>query len=224
MDDLPLVRDADLKAHVTGRTATVTIGQAAADTPAGRKLNISDFVFEVPDMAPKPSPARVKFRLDGPVPAVAEILASDKLSDISGTLIDPNASKGTISAVVNLGLPIKRELTKADTTYTVTADLGGFAADRVVMNQKLESNALKIVANNAGYQVKGDVKINGQPASLDYRKPNEGDADIKLQATLDEASRARLGFDLGAGGQAAPSRSSWSARSAKPAVSPSTLT
>ena len=153
--------------------------------------------FEVPDMAPKPSPARVKFRLDGPVPAVAEILASDKLSDISGALIDPNASKGTISAVVNLGLPIKRELTKADTTYTVTADLGGFAADRIVMNQKLESNALKIVANNAGYQVKGDVKINGQPASLDYRKPNDGDADIKVQATLDDASRARLGFDLG---------------------------
>ena len=41
------------------------------------------------------------------------------------------------------------------------------------------------------------MKINGQPASLDYRKPNEGDADIKLQATLDDASRARLGFDLG---------------------------
>src|SRR6185312_14899560 len=69
VDDLPLVRDADLKAHVTGRTATVTIGQAAADTPAGRKLTISDLVFEVPDMAPKPAPARVKFRIDGPVPA-----------------------------------------------------------------------------------------------------------------------------------------------------------
>jgi hypothetical protein len=197
VDDLPLVRDADLKVHVTGRTATVTIGQAAADTPAGRKVNISDFVFEVPDMAPKPSPARVKFRIDGPVPAVAEILASDKLSEFSGTLIDPNSSKGTVSAVVTLGLPIKRELTKADTTYIITADLGGFAADHLVMNQKLEANALKIVANNGGYQVKGDVKINGQAASLDYRKPNEGDADIKLQATLDDASRARLGFDLG---------------------------
>src|SRR5258707_11935792 len=65
------------------------------------------------------------------------------------------------------------------------------------MNQKLEANALKVVANNAGYQVKGDVKINGQPASLDYRKPNDGDADIKLQATLDDTSRARLGLDLG---------------------------
>lgn len=197
VDELPLVRDADLKARVTGRTATVTIGQAAADTPTGRKLAISNLVFEVPDMAPKPSPAKVSFRIDGPVPAVAEILASDRLSEFSGTLIDPNSSKGSVSALVTLGLPIKRELTKADTTYSITADLGGFSADRLVMNQKLEASALKVIANNAGYQVKGDVKINGQAASLDYRKPNEGDADIKLLATLDDASRARLGFDLG---------------------------
>ena len=68
------------------------------------------------------------------MPAAAEILASDRLSEFSGTLIDPNSSKGTVSAVVTLGLPIKRELTKADTTYTVTADVGGFAADKLVMN------------------------------------------------------------------------------------------
>jgi hypothetical protein len=197
VDEMPSVRDADLKAHVTGRTATVTIGQAASDTPAGRKLVISDFVFEVPDMAPKPSPARIKFRIDGPVPAAAEILNSDRLSDLSGTLIDPNSSKGSVTAMITLGLPVKGSLTKADTTYAVTADLNGFAADKLVMNQKLEANALKVVANNAGYQVKGDVKINGQPAALDYRKPTEGDADVKLQATLDDASRARLGLDLG---------------------------
>lgn len=197
VDDLPIVRDADLKARVTGRTATVTIGQAAIDTPTGRKLNISDVVFEVPDMAPKPSPAKVKFKIDGPVPAVAEILASDRLNEFTGNLLDPNATKGNVTAQITLGLPIKRELTKADTSYTISADLAGFAGDKLVMNQKLEANTLKVVANNQGYQVKGDVKINGQAASLDYRKPNDGDADVKLQATLDDASRARLGFDLG---------------------------
>ncbi len=98
VDEMPSVRDADLKARVTGRTATVTIGQGVADTPGGRKINISDFSFEVPDMAPKPSPSRVKFRVDCPVPAAAEILASDRISDLSGTLIDPNASKGTVAA------------------------------------------------------------------------------------------------------------------------------
>src|SRR5438067_3337590 len=197
VDELPSVRDADMKARVTGRTASVTIAQAASDTPAGRKLNITDFVFEVPDMAPKPAPAKVKFRIDGPVAAVAEILASERLSEFSGTLVDPNVSNGPVSAVVTLGLPIKRELTKADTVYSIVADLGGFAADKLVMNQKLEANALKVVANNAGYQGKGEVKINGQPAALDYRKPAEGDADIKLHATLDDLSRARLGLDLG---------------------------
>ncbi len=198
VDEMPSVRDADLKARVTGRTATVTIGQGVADTPGGRKINISDFTFEVPDMAPKPSPSKVKFRVDCPVPAAAEILASDRISDVSsGTLIDPNNSKGTISATITMAMPVKGALTKADTTYTVTADLAGFAADKLVMNQKLEANTLKLVANNAGYQVKGDVKINGQAASLDYRKANEGDADVKLQATLDDASRARLGLDLG---------------------------
>ena len=197
VNGMPAVRDADLKARVTGRTATVTIGQGIADTPAGRKINISDFSFEVPDMAPKPSPSRVKFRVDCPVPAAAEILASDRISDLSGTLIDPNASKGTVAATITLAMPVTGSMTKADTTYTVTADLAGFAADKLVMNQKLESNTLRLVANNAGYQVKGDVKINGQPASLDYRKQNEGDADIRLQATLDDASRQRLGIDLG---------------------------
>lgn len=197
VDGLPPVHDADLKAHITGRTATVTIGQAVADTPGGRKLTISDFVFEVPDTHPKPPPSRVRMKIDGPVPAAAEIMSSDRLSDVMATPIDPNTSKGTFSATINLGMPVKGELTKENTTYSVTADLNGFSADKLVMSQKLEANALKITANNQGYQVKGDVKISGQPASLDYRKPAEGDADVRLAATLDDAGRARLGLDLG---------------------------
>ena len=197
VDGLPPVHDADLKAHVTGRSATVTIGQAIADTPTGRKLTVSDFSFEVPDMHPKPPPSRVRLKIDGPVPAAAEIMSSDRLSDVMTTPIDPATSKGTFSAVINLAMPVKGEMTKENTTYAVTADLNGFAADKLVMNQKLESNALKVTANNQGYQVKGDVKINGQSATLDYRKPSEGDADVKLQATLDDASRARFGLDLG---------------------------
>ena len=197
VDGLPPVHDADLKAHVTGRTATVTIGQAVADTPTGRKLTISDFSFEVPDTHPKPPPSRVKLKIDGPVPAAAEIMASDRLSDVMATPIDPGTSKGSFSAIINLGMPVKGELTKENTSYAVAADLNGFAADKLVMSQKLEANNLKIVANNQGYQVKGDVKINGQAATLDYRKPAEGDADVRLAATLDDAGRARLGLDLG---------------------------
>ncbi len=197
VDGLPSVRDADMRVRVTGRTATVAIAQANAETASGRRVAISDVLFEVPDMAPKPSPSRIKFKLEAPVPAVAEVLSSGRLSDVSNVPIDPASTKGNVTAQIALGMPIQRELTKADTTYTIAADLTGFSGDKLVMGQKLEANTLKLVANNQGYQVKGDVKINGQAATLDYRKPTDGDADVKLQATLDDASRAKLGFDLG---------------------------
>jgi hypothetical protein len=43
-------------------------------------------------------------------------------------------------------MPVKGAVTKADTTYTVTADVAGVAIDKLVMNQKLEANTLKVVA------------------------------------------------------------------------------
>ncbi|MBX9709832.1 MAG: DUF3971 domain-containing protein [Xanthobacteraceae bacterium] len=197
VDDLPLVHDADMKGHVTGRTVSVTIGQGNVDTPAGRKLTVSDFAFEIPDLVPKDAPTRIRFRLEGPVPAAAEILQSNRLSDVSGTQIDPNSAKGTVAANVTLNIPLKNALTKEDTIYSANVDLGGLAVDKLAMNQKLEANALKLVADNQGYRIKGDVKIGGQPAALDYHKDNEGDADVRLAATLDDAARARLGVDLG---------------------------
>lgn len=197
VDDLPVVRDGDMKGRISGRTVNVTVGRGTVDTPSGRKLDMSDFLFEVPDLAPKPAPAKVRFRVEGPVPAAAEILQSDRLSDFNQSAIDPNTSKGTIAAIVTLGMPLKNSLTKADTTYSVSLDLGSLAIDKLALNQKLEANALKVVADNQGFRVRGDVKIGGQPAALDYRKNNEGDADVRLAATLDDAARARLGVDLG---------------------------
>lgn len=197
VDGLPAVRDADLAARITGRTATVKIGQANAVTPGGRKLTLSEAVFEVPDLAPKPPPSLLRFRVDGPVPAVAEILNSERLKDFAGTPVDPATSKGTVAARVSLGMPVKGEMTEADTTYAITADLTGFSADKLVLNQKLEASALKVAASNEGLQIKGDVKFNGQVGTLDYRRKGSEDADIRLQTVFDDASRARLGIDLG---------------------------
>ena len=112
-------------------------------------------------------------------------------------MIDPATSKGNVAAVITLNMPLKTALTKEDTKYSVNVDLGAISIDKLAMNQKLEANALKLVADNQGYRVKGDVKIAGQPASIDYHKDADGDADIRLAATLDDNARAKLGVDLG---------------------------
>lgn len=199
VDGMPDIHDVDMRAHVTGRTVVVNAGQGLVDTPAGRKLTISDFTFEVPDLVPRDAPTNIRFRIDGPVPAAAEVLQSGRLTDVNSTPIDPNSAKGTVGANVTLTIPLKNELTKDDTKYSINVDLGGLAVDKLAMNQKLEANSLKLVADNQGYRLKGDVKIGGQPAAVEYRRDSDGDADVRLATTLDDTARAKLGVDLGPG-------------------------
>jgi hypothetical protein len=198
VDELPEIRDADLAVRVTGRTATVNVGRGTVEMPSGRKLTMTGGVFEVPNTVPKEPMSRTRFRMDGPVPAAAELLAMDRLRDISGAPFDPATTRGTLTAQIMLGFPLKRDLPKGSSNYTINIDIANFAADRMVLGQKVEANTLKIAANNQGYQIKGDVKIGGTPAALDYRKlKDDAEAEIRIQATLDEAARTRFGFDLG---------------------------
>ena len=94
-------------------------------------------------------------------------------------------------------MPLKEDLPPGSTLYTINMDVANFAAERMVMGQKVEAQLLKVTANNVGHWIRGDVKINGIPSVLDYRKPRDGDADVRVQATLDETARSKFGFDLG---------------------------
>jgi hypothetical protein len=197
VDGLPPIRDADLTLRVTGRKAVVTLGRGGVEMSPGRKFAISNGVFEVPDTFPTAPPSRARFRLDGPVQAAAELLSLERLRDFSGAPLDPATSRGNLSAQVSVALPLKDDLPPGSSIYTINLDVANFSAERLVMGQKVEASSLKVVANNQGYWIKGDVKLNGVPVALDYRKPRgDGDAEVRIQSTLDEAARAKLGFDL----------------------------
>src|SRR6185437_2397142 len=72
-------------------------------------------------------------------------------------------------------------------------------ADKVLMGRKVEASSLDVQASNAGYQVKGNVKINGIPSTIQLnRQKNSPVVDLQLRIKLDEASRRRLGINLGA--------------------------
>jgi hypothetical protein len=98
---------------------------------------------------------------------------------------------------VTLNMPLKQDLAPGSSAYTINLDVANFAAERMVMGQKIEAAVLKVSANNQGHWIRGDVKINGVPAVLDYRKPRDAEADVRVQATLDENARNKFGLDLG---------------------------
>jgi hypothetical protein len=196
---LPPIRDADLAVHVTGGTAAVNLGRGTVEVAPGRKLNIADGLFEVADTHHKPAKAQVHFRIDGSVPSVAMLLANETLSGL-GLSLDPSTSRGTVAAQVALSLPLLDVLPKNALTYSVSADLSNFAADKLLMGRKIQAASLNVQANNAGYQVKGNVKLNGTPAAIRLnRQKNSPEADVQLQVKLDDAARRRLGINLGSG-------------------------
>jgi hypothetical protein len=198
IEGLPSIRDADMSVRISGRTATINVGRGNIELSPGRKLAITNGVFEVPDTYLDSPPAKVRFRLDGPVPAAAELLALERLRDFSGAPLDPATSRGTLSAQVSLGMPLRNDLPPGTTQYAINMDLANFAAERLVMGQKVEATTLRVTANNQGHYIRGDVKINGVPAALDYRKPRgDADAEVRVQTTLDDAGRVKLGFDIG---------------------------
>jgi hypothetical protein len=198
IQSLPEIRDADLVVRVTGSTANISLGRGTVDVASGRKLSVTGGVFRVADTHPKPAQSQTTFRVDGTVAAAAELLASDPLRDDAGLSLDPATAHGTVTAQVVVNTPIGKNVPKDAATYTVKADLTNFAADKLLIGQKLEAALLHVNASGAGYEVNGDVKINGTPASLDFHKlRGQPEGDLKLQTTLDEKARIKLGLDLG---------------------------
>jgi hypothetical protein len=197
VEGIPAIRDADIDVRISGRTAVVNVGRGNVELASGRKLAITNGVFEVPDTFPKGPPAKARFRLDGAVPAAAELLTLDRLREYCGTPVDPAASRGTVTAQIALGLPLKDDLPPGSTNYTIAVELTNFAAERMIMGQKIEAASLKVNANNQGQWMRGDVRINGIPAALDFRKARDAEGEIRVQAVLDESARSKLGFDLG---------------------------
>ncbi len=198
IDNLPEIHDADLTVRIVGRHAVISLGRGTVDVAGGRKLNIANGIFDVPDVHPKPALATASFRIDGAVPAAAALLSGEGMRDNVGALaLDPGTTRGTIAARVGVKLAISDKVATPKPTYDITADLTNFAADKMLLGEKVEASTLRVTASDDGYEIKGDVKINGTPATLSLLKRNTGDAQVRLQAKLDEAARRRLNIDFG---------------------------
>ena len=194
------IRDADVSIRIAGRQATVKVGHGSYTLPAsGHKLALSNGVFEIADMQPKPPYSRTRFRVDGSVDAAAELVSSGPLSSGATIQVDPATSRGSFVAQVSLGLPVGLELSELQgkIAYSVEADVTNLSVERLVRGQKLEANTVHLSANPQGVQLKGDVRIGGTPLTIDYKKPvGEADAEVRLQMTLDEATRGRFSAGL----------------------------
>jgi hypothetical protein len=196
IDGLPPLHDADMVLRATGRTVTIRVGRAVADLPSGRRLTVSNGLFEVTNTHIQPVPARVRFKMEGPADAAIELIGMEPLRDTQGGLLDPALTHGTMSATVTAAWPIMDKIPKSAVTYTVESDVSNFVADKMARGQKVEGAAFRLSANQLGLLAKGDFRVGGIPAYVEYRRTTGSpETEVRATTTFDEKAFAKLGFD-----------------------------
>ncbi|MDE1569498.1 DUF3971 domain-containing protein [Aquabacter sp. P-9] len=194
---LPPLRDMRLSVVVTGRSVRVDIPEGTVVTPQNRKLAVSDGVFFMPDYFPREPKAQVRVKFAGPADAGVEILGMDALKGPTGTAYDPATTRGKVSALVQINIHFRKVADPTDTDYSVEATLTDFGLDNVFAGQRVEGATVSAFATPAGILLRGDGKIAGAPMNFEYEKRKDvADADIKVNATLDDSARGKLGVNL----------------------------
>lgn len=197
MKGLPPLRDARLSVVVTGRSVRADMPQAVVVTPQNRRLSLTDGAFLMADYFPREPKAQIQVKIDGPADAGIELLGLEALKGPTGTAYDPSTTRGKLSALVQINIHFRQVQDPKDTDYSVEATLTDFGVDDVFANHRLEGATVAAFATPAGILLRGDGRIAGAPMSFEYEKKKDiADASVRVNATLDDASRGKLGVNL----------------------------
>ena len=121
----------------------------------------------------------------------------DALKGPTGTAYDPSTTRGKLSALVQINIHFRKVQDPKDTDYSVEATLTDFGVDDIFGDHRLEGATVAAFATPAGILLRGDGRIAGAPMSFEYEKKKDiADASVRVNATLDDASRAKLGVNL----------------------------
>ena len=197
MSGLPPLTALDASGVVTGHTFDLTVRHGELEASPGRKLTLADGDFRIPDNQPTPMPGLVQAHVTGAVDVLADLLSRDALKPYAGLALDPATVKGQFDAQLRLGLKIGKDVPPGDATVSVSATTTNLAIDKLVGKTGLTDAAMKIDLDKGALHARGDGRILGAPAAIDFRKPATGAGEAVVTMALDEAARAKAGFTAG---------------------------
>ncbi len=194
---LPPVVDSELSIVVTGRTVRIDLPEGTMVTPSNRRIAVRDGVMFLPDYFPREPSAHISVKFDGPADAAVEVLGMEPLKGPTGTAFDPSTTQGRFAALLQLNIVFRKEHRPEDLDYSLEATLTDFGVSKVFKDQRLEGATVKAFASPGGIVLRGDGRLAGAPLAFEYEKKKEvADADIRVNARLDDAARKSLGVSL----------------------------
>ena len=195
---VPLLSGLDAGGVVTGHDFAMSGKHGFMDVSPTRRILASDIAFAVPDTSPKPlNPAQASAHLQGSADALADLISRDALKSFVGLPIDPASVKGQFDGGLTLDLKLGKTARPEDAVVHANATLSNFQVDKFLGNEHFEQGALNVTADGGALKITGDGKLFGVATNVEIDKGANDDGVAQLSFMLDDAARAKRGFNLG---------------------------
>lgn len=198
MPGLPMMVSQQGSGTFTGRDFTVSGEHATMTLSPTRRILGDNIVFTVPDTTPRPIvDARAQAHLSGTADALADLLGREPLRKQAGLQIDPATIKGQAAGDLILDLKLGKTAKPEDTQFHAAGALTNLTLDKFIGEENLDQGKFTFAADRSTLTMAGEGELFGVPTHLDVGRSPAEEGSATLTFTLDQAARAKRGFNFG---------------------------
>ena len=200
MEGMPPILTGPAKLQVSGITFAVDIPQAKIVLEDGKEIALTEGRFFIPDLRKDPQDGEVTFKAEATTATALELLDHEPLNYMRTVGLSPGDFGGTAQGSFALFMPMREDLEFKHIKLRGGARLNEAIAANVLGKLDVEGGGIDVNVTEEGIEATGDILVQGVPAQLSWRRifyqPEERQPPITIAATLDEATREKLGLKL----------------------------
>ncbi len=197
--NLPVLQGATGNAVLKSGVFGLDIDKGFVTLPSGRNLSLAQGRFDATDLLSGAVPGAFRFDIQGGIQELLEFASLPDLNVVKDDLTKLPKIEGRARAVINLKLPLIKDVPRDRITITQEVSLSDASAKSILPGIDLSDGEFAIDLTKDMLAVSGPAKLNGVAAKVDWRKPRNGDeAKVSVETTMTEKMRDKLGIKLGA--------------------------
>lgn len=199
MGQLPPLRAASGRLHLTWRELRVEVDQGSLDVPGNGRLAVHDGVVTIAPLHQVDKQIDVVAPIGGPARAVLGLLDLPPLGYTSEFGLSPSDVGGEVAGQAHFRLPTKKDLKLREVEFDGSFRLSDFRVARLIGGLPLTDGAIALHLDRQAISGQGTGRLAGSAARITWTQQLTRTARptrFAVKTRLDEAARRALGIDL----------------------------
>ncbi|WP_374544984.1 AsmA-like C-terminal region-containing protein, partial [Rhodoblastus sp.] len=198
LDGAPPAQGVDAQGHSAGRSTRIEASVGYMEAAPGRRIDLSDGLFTLPNMAVSPAEMNVGAHGRGSLDVLGEILSTPGFAKVASLPLDPKTTRGQFDGEFVFRTKLQPVYDPKLATIEVNAKVENFFADHLVGKAGLEQGSLAVSLLGGVTRVTGTGKLFGAPATLEFTRSDDQPPKGVISFPMDEAARVKAGLNFGA--------------------------